>query len=71
MIDAASTTDAIEHWKEHGWARLGVLATVADVEAMRARADAIMMVFASHYYDNADYIRDYAEFRQLALEPCA
>ena len=29
-------------------------------------ADAVLLVFASHYYDNADYIRDYSEFRQLA-----
>lgn len=28
--------------------------------------DAVLLVFASHYYDNSDYIRDYAEFRQLA-----
>lgn len=28
-------------------------------------ADAVLLVFASHYYDNADYIRDYAEFRQI------
>ena len=27
--------------------------------------DALLLVFASHYYDNADYIRDYSEFRQL------
>lgn len=27
-------------------------------------ADAVLLVYASHYYDNADYIRDYAEFRQ-------
>jgi len=27
-------------------------------------ADAVLLVFASHYYDSADYIRDYAEFRQ-------
>ena len=25
-------------------------------------ADAVLLVFASHYYDSADYIRDYAEF---------
>ncbi len=25
-------------------------------------ADAVLMVFASHYYDNGDYIRDYADF---------
>lgn len=28
--------------------------------------DAVLLVFASHYYDNADYIRDYSQFRQLA-----
>lgn len=28
-------------------------------------ADAVLLVFASHYYDGADYIRDYAEFTQL------
>ncbi len=27
--------------------------------------DAVLLVFASHYYDNRDYIRDYTEFRQL------
>lgn len=27
--------------------------------------DAVLLVYASHYYDNADYIRSYAEFRQL------
>ncbi len=25
-------------------------------------SDAVLMVFASHYYDSADYIRDYSEF---------
>ena len=29
-------------------------------------ADAMLLVFASHYYDSADYIRDYSQFRQLA-----
>lgn len=29
-------------------------------------ADAVLLVYASHYYDSADYIRNYAEFRQLA-----
>lgn len=29
-------------------------------------ADAVLLVFASHYYDSSDYIRDYSEFRQLA-----
>lgn len=28
-------------------------------------ADAVLLVYASHYYDSADYIRDYSEFRQL------
>lgn len=31
-------------------------------------ADALLMVFASHFYDNADYIRDYADFLELAGE---
>lgn len=28
-------------------------------------ADAALLVFASHHYDSADYIRDYSEFRHL------
>lgn len=28
--------------------------------------DAVLLVFASHYYDNADYVRNYDEFLQLA-----
>ena len=28
-------------------------------------ADAVLLVYASHYYDDADYIRNYTEFRQL------
>jgi acetyltransferase-like isoleucine patch superfamily enzyme/dTDP-4-dehydrorhamnose 3,5-epimerase-like enzyme len=28
-------------------------------------ADAVLLVFASHYYDNSDYIRDYSEFCEL------
>lgn len=27
--------------------------------------DAVLLVFASHYYDSADYVRNYADFRQL------
>ena len=27
--------------------------------------DAVLLVFASHYYDSADYIRDYDEFRKI------
>ena len=30
--------------------------------------DAILLVFASHHYDNADYIRDYSEFTQLVAD---
>lgn len=29
-------------------------------------ADAVLLVFASHYYDDKDYIRNYSEFRELA-----
>lgn len=29
-------------------------------------ADAVLLVYASHYYDGKDYIRSYSEFRQLA-----
>lgn len=28
-------------------------------------ADALLLVYASHYYDNADYIRNYSDFCQL------
>jgi len=28
-------------------------------------ADAVLLVFASHHYDGADYIRNYADFRRL------
>ena len=28
-------------------------------------ADAVLLVYASHYYDSADYIRNYAEFCHL------
>jgi hypothetical protein len=28
-------------------------------------SDAVLLVFASHYYDDADYIRDYDEFLKL------
>ena len=31
--------------------------------------DAILLVFASHYYDSADYIRDYDEFRKIVGAP--
>lgn len=28
--------------------------------------DALLLIFASHYYDNEDYIRDYSEFKLLS-----
>lgn len=31
-------------------------------------ADAVLAVFASHPYDDADYVRNYAEFRKLVAE---
>jgi len=33
----------------------------------RYSADAVLLVFASDYYDGADYIRDHAEFLRLKL----
>lgn len=30
--------------------------------------DAMLLVFASHYYDNSDYIRNYADFKKMAKE---
>ena len=35
--------EAVAHYREHGWARLGRLADDATLEALRARADAIML----------------------------
>ena len=35
--------DAIAHYREHGWARLGVLADEATLAALRSRADDIML----------------------------
>lgn len=34
----------------------------------RYSPDAALLVFASHYYDNADYIRDYDEFLRLTRD---
>ena len=31
-------------------------------------SDAVLLVFASHYYDDADYIRDYDEFIRLVKD---
>lgn len=32
-------------------------------------ADAVLLVFASHFYDSADYIRDYDQFIELVKRP--
>lgn len=57
MID-----EAIDHWREHGWARLGVIANDAALAELRARADAIMMgeiayegLFFQHDSDTGSY----------------
>jgi phytanoyl-CoA hydroxylase len=34
---------ALAHWREHGWARLGLVASDDALAALRARADAIML----------------------------
>jgi ectoine hydroxylase-related dioxygenase (phytanoyl-CoA dioxygenase family) len=34
--------DALAHWREHGWARLGVVADGATLAALRARAEDVM-----------------------------
>jgi hypothetical protein len=31
--------------------------------------DAILMVLASHHYDAADYVRDYADYLALSARP--
>ena len=37
----------------------------------RHTADAVVLTFASHHYDAADYIRDYDEFLRLAVPATA
>ena len=37
----------------------------------RHTADAVVLTFASHHYDPADYIRDYDEFLRLAMPAAA
>lgn len=39
----AELDDAVAHYREHGWARLGRLADDATLDALRARADEIML----------------------------
>jgi hypothetical protein len=61
MDDGAIDT-AIAHYREHGWARLGVLADETTLAPLRARADAIMLgdvtydgLFFQHDSDSGDY----------------
>ncbi len=42
-LDDRTIDDAVAHYRERGWARLGVLASEPTLERLRARADAIMM----------------------------
>ena len=37
-------------------------------EQFNYSSDAVLLVFASHYYDNEDYIRNYDEFLQLVKD---
>ena len=53
---------AVAHYREHGWARLGVVADEPTLEVLRARADAIMMgevtydgLFFQHDSDSGRY----------------
>ena len=41
--DDRALDDAVAHYREHGWARLGKLADDATIARLRARADAIML----------------------------
>lgn len=54
--------DAVAHYRAHGWARLGRLADDATLEALRARADAIMLgevtypgLFFQHDSESGNY----------------
>ena len=46
--DALDLDAAIEHWREHGWARLGRVVDDAGLGALRARADALMLGEVRH-----------------------
>jgi hypothetical protein len=62
MIPDSSLDAAVEHYREHGWARLGRLVPARTVEALRARADAIMLgevsypgLFFQHDAESGNY----------------
>lgn len=61
-ISDAAIDAAVAHYLEHGWARLGKLCSEDRLEALRARADAIMMgevtypgLFFQHDSPSGDY----------------
>lgn len=58
--------EAIAHYREHGWARLGRLADDATLDALRARADAIML--GEVRYDGLFFQHDSASGRYEDLE---
>ncbi len=62
MRDDGQISEAIAHFREHGYARLGKLADDATLDALRARADAIMLgevsypgLFFQHDTDTGRY----------------
>lgn len=62
MLDDATLDAALEHYREHGWARLGKLLEDAQLRELRERADAIMLgevtypgLFFQHDSDSGRY----------------
>jgi hypothetical protein len=62
ILDDATIDEAVAHYREHGWARLGKLLDADGVEALRRRADAIMLgevtypgLFFQHDADSGRY----------------
>lgn len=70
-IDDDALDAALAHYRAHGWARLGVLGDAETMQALRARADAIMLgevrypgLFFQHdaasgQYDDLEYGKGY------------
>jgi hypothetical protein len=62
LLTDRAIDDAVAHYREHGWARLGVLAGEETLAPLRARADAIMLgevaydgLFFQHDSDSGRY----------------
>jgi phytanoyl-CoA hydroxylase len=47
-LRALMSEEAIQHWREHGWARLGRVAGEAELTVLRARADDLMHARVVH-----------------------